>query len=325
MMRFWIIAAVSVVGLALAGCTQRAGSSSPGSTDRTAPPETRLAGAAALQGDYSLQKSAKTVHPSPREAKKENRPQMYADGCHLPTRETKSPECVYGNPSSKTTVVLFGDSHTMQWFPALNKLAKERDWRLVGLTKSACPPAEVHRYNARLRREYSECDEWRERTLERITQKEDPNLIVTSMLNRYWAREDGKRLSRRESNEVLVEGYVSTLEKLRSTGSPVAVIEDVPRTDKNIPECVSRSLDKLQKCAFPRSKAMGQPRVNARAAAEVEGATLIDATPMICPGKTCPAVIGDVLVYRNGSHLTATYVRTLTPWLSERLPEPSGS
>jgi hypothetical protein len=29
-----------------------------------------------------------------------------------------------------------------------------------------------------------------------------------------------------------------------------------------------------------------------------------------------------VLVYRNGAHLTATYVRTLTPWLGKQLPEP---
>jgi hypothetical protein len=45
---------------------------------------------------------------------------------------------------------------------------------------------------------------------------------------------------------------------------------------------------------------------------------------MMCAGKRCPAVIGDVLVYRNGAHLTQTYVRTLTPWLGERLPEPAG-
>jgi hypothetical protein len=212
----------------------------------------------------------------------------------------------------------------MQWFPALEQLAEERNWRLVGFSKSACPPAEIHVYSSGLRREYRECDEWRERTLERIAQKENPNLIVTSMLNRYRAREDGKRLPRDASNEAVVEGYASTLEKLRSTGAPVAVIEDVPRPNKDIPECVSRSLDRLQDCAFPRSKAMGQPRINARAAAEVEGASLIDATPMVCPEKTCPAVIGDVLVYRNGAHLTRTYVRTLTPWLGERLPDPAG-
>jgi hypothetical protein len=288
-------------------------------------PENQVAGASALQGGHTIQKNAKAVHPTPREAEmKENRPRMYADGCHLDLPETRSPECVYGNPSSDTTVVLFGDSHAMQWFPALEELAKEHDWRLVGFSKSACPPAEIRIYNTSLRREYRECDEWRKRTLERITEEENPSLIVTSMLNRYRAREDGKGLPRDASNEAVVEGYASTLERLRSTGAPVAVIEDVPRPDKDIPQCVSRSLDRLQECAFPRSKAMGQPRVNARAAAEVEGASLIDATPMVCPGKTCPAVIGDVLVYRNGAHLTRTYVRTLTPWFDERLPEPAG-
>jgi peptidoglycan/LPS O-acetylase OafA/YrhL len=80
-------------------------------------PEGRVAGAAALRDGRSIQESAKAVHPTPREAeKKKNRPQMYSDGCHLDLPETESPECVYGNPSSDTTVVLFGDSHAMQWF-----------------------------------------------------------------------------------------------------------------------------------------------------------------------------------------------------------------
>ena len=288
-------------------------------------PEGEVTGAAALRDSYSLQESAKAVNPTPREAeKKENRPRMYADGCHLDLEEKRSPECVYGNPSSQTTVVLFGDSHAMQWFPALEELAKERDWRLVGFSKSACPPARISVYSTGLRREYRECEEWRERTLGRIVREENPSLVVTSMLNRYRAREDGRGLSRDASNEAVVEGYASTLTKLRDSGAPVAVIEDVPRPDKDIPECVSQSLDRLQDCTFPRSKALEQPRVNVRAAKEVEGTSLIDPTPMVCPGETCPAVIGDVLVYRNGAHLTRTYVNTLTPWLGEQLPEPAG-
>jgi len=177
-----------------------------------------------------LQKSAKAVNPDPREAEtKENRPQMYADGCHLNPPETEVPECVYGNPSSKTTVVLFGDSHAMQWFPALNEIAKERDWRLVGLTKAACPPAEVHIYNASLRRAYRECAEWREQMLERIVQEEKPNLIVTSSLPTYRPREEGKRLPQDASEEAMVEGYASTLEKLRST-VPLSCLSRTCRT-----------------------------------------------------------------------------------------------
>jgi peptidoglycan/LPS O-acetylase OafA/YrhL len=288
-------------------------------------PENEVAGAAALRKERSVQKSAKAVRPTPREAEtKENRPQMYADGCHLNPPETEAPECVYGNPSSKTTVVLFGDSHAMQWFPALNELAKERDWRLVGLTKAACPPAEVRIYNAGLRRAYRECAEWREQMLRRIVQDENPSLIVTSSLPTYRPREDGKRLPADASEEAMVEGYTSTLKKLHSTGAPVALIEDVPHPNKNIPECVSRSLDHLQRCAIPRGKALDYPKVNTRVAEEIEGVSLIDPTPVLCHGKTCPAVIGDALVYRNGAHLTATYVLTLTPWLGNQLPEPAG-
>jgi hypothetical protein len=207
----------------------------------------------------------------------------------------------------------------------LNELAREHDWRLVGLTKAACPPAEVHIYNASLRRAYRECAEWREQMLERIVQDEKPNLIVTSSLPTYRPREDGKRLPQHASEEAMVEGYASTLRKLRSTGAPVALIEDVPHPSKNIPQCVSRSLDHLQRCATPRSEALGYPKVNTRVAEDVEGVSLIDPTPVACTEKKCPAVIGDVLVYRNGAHLTATYVRTLTPWLGKQLPEPARS
>jgi hypothetical protein len=287
-------------------------------------PASKIAGAAELQGDASLQKSARAVHPTPREAETpENRPQMYADGCHLTFPQTEAPRCVYGNPTSKTTVVLFGDSHAMQWFPALNKLAKERDWRLVGLTKAACPPAEVHIYNATLRRAYRECDEWRERTLDRIVRDENPDLVVTSSLSTYRPREAGKRLEGDAGEAAMVEGYASTLRKLRSTGARVVLIEDVPHPNKNIPECVSRSLDHLKRCATPRREALDYPNVNTRVAKQVEGVGLIDPTPAVCLEKTCPAVIGDALVYRNGAHLTATYVLTLTPWLARQLPEPA--
>jgi peptidoglycan/LPS O-acetylase OafA/YrhL len=281
----------------------------------------QVAGAAAiLGGDRSLQKSAVAVHPSPREAEKQ-RSRMYADGCHLAWPEAESPDCVYGNPSSETTVVLFGDSRAMHWFPALNKLAKEHNWRLVGLTKGACPPAEVSRYEAALSREYSECDAWRERTLKRIAEKERPSMVVTSMRNPYRVLEDGKWLGRGAGNKALEEGYASTLEKLRRTGAEVVVIKDIPHPHKDTPECVSEALDRLQDCAIPRSKAFNYPPVNARAAAKVEGVHFIDPTPVLCLEKSCPAVIGDALVYRNGAHLTPTYARTLAPWLGERLPK----
>jgi peptidoglycan/LPS O-acetylase OafA/YrhL len=286
-------------------------------------PEEEVSGASAiLEGDRSLQNSADRVNPDPREAK-ELRSQMNDDGCLLGRPETESPECVYGNPSSDTTVVLFGDSHALHWFPALNQLANERDWRLVGLTKGGCPPAQVTVYEPALSREYSECDEWREKTLERIVEKERPRLVVTSSLTTYPVMEDAERVRGEAREEALEEGYVSTLEKLRDTGAEIAVIKDNPHPDKDIPDCVSESLDRLQRCAIPREKALDYPQIYARAAEKSEGVRLIDATPAFCLQDTCPAVIGDTLVYRNTTHLTPAYVRSLAPWLGEELPTPA--
>ncbi len=287
------------------------------------PPENQVAGAAALQDGHTLQKTADAVLPAPSEAKK-RRSQMYTDNCHVQPTDTEFPECVYGNPSSETTVVVFGDSHAMSWFPALNELAKKRDWRLVGLTKSSCPPATVRRYAGSLRREYHECEIWREKALQRI-EREEPNLVVTGSLNTYALMEGENRLSPEDSEKALEKGYISTLEKLRGTGAEVAVMKDIPKPDKDIPECVSKSLDNLQDCAFSRSKSLDYPPVEERAAKEVEDVRLVDPIPMICPTETCPAVIGDTLVYRNGAHITPTYMRTLAPWLEEQLPEPDGA
>ena len=47
---------------------------------------------------------------------------------------------------------------------------------------------------------------------------------------------------------------------------------------------------------------------------------LVDLNPWVCPTESaCPPVIDQVLLFRQGSHLTATYVRSLTPVLHHAL------
>ena len=73
------------------------------------------------------------------------KPAVYGDDCHSNYGETKSGECIYGDKGSKKSIVLYGDSHAAQWFPALEELAIERGYKLVSLTKSACPSVDVPR------------------------------------------------------------------------------------------------------------------------------------------------------------------------------------
>jgi hypothetical protein len=226
---------------------------------------------------------------------------------------------VYGDPSSRATVVLFGDSHAMQWFPAVNAVAERRGWRLVVLTKAGCTPADTRMYNPQLRRRYSECERWRAHTLTRIA-RERPSLVVVGNSSSHQVIRGGDRLDADASAVALESALARTLRRLTRTGAAVRVMRDNPRPDRDVRACVSESLSNLGRCAFPRRVGYAHRPVNRRAVAAVRGARLIDPVPMLCPGARCPAVVGNVLVYRNTGHITATYIATLTPWLSKRLP-----
>lgn len=57
-----------------------------------------------------------------------------------------------------------------------------------------------------------------------------------------------------------------------------------------------------------------------KTAASKTGADLIDLTAGICPGSgACPIVINDMIAYRDGHHLTATFSRRLAPLLDRRM------
>jgi len=265
-----------------------------------------------------IQNSATHVRPKPRRANAD-RGQAYRDGCHVEKAATQSPPCVYGNPHSATTVVLFGDSHALHLFPALKKVAERRGWRLVNLTKSGCPPADIDVYYRGEHRFYSECALWRENTLHRIEDKEKPALVVTSASIYTAVMEGGKVLSGLEARTALGRGYAAVLKRLIADGMRVVAIRDVPRVPGSIPKCVAEHMRHLRRCAFSKHDGLPHPDAVWAAVRGVAGVRPIDATSRLCVGRLCPAVIDDVLVYRAQGHLTATFAATLAPWLTRKL------
>ena len=48
---------------------------------------------------------------------------------------------------------------------------------------------------------------------------------------------------------------------------------------------------------------------------------IVDVTDRMCTADQCPGVIGAVAVYRDtGGHITATFARTLAPYIEAQLP-----
>jgi hypothetical protein len=258
-----------------------------------------------------LQRSAQSVAPPPQRAK-HDRGQLAADGCMVEQETVRFPTCVYGNPRSPKTVVLFGDSQALQWSPPLLALARRHGWRLVGRTRAGCPPAAVpFAYR---------CDKWRAGTLRRI-ERDRPDLVVTASGVAYQAIAGGRRLSGAANARALRDGYARTLRRLRATGAKVVVVKTQTWAPGSVVTCVQRSLSRLRRCAFAREQPTNRA-FEARAARRTPGVRLIDPRDEICLARICPAVVDELLVYRDPHHLSATYARTLAPWLDRRLPRP---
>ncbi|MGD9737288.1 MAG: acyltransferase family protein, partial [Solirubrobacterales bacterium] len=279
-------------------------------------------GAAALPEQPRPQQSASAVRPNPLRARAD-RSRMFYDGCLVGIDGINSNRCLYGDPEGPRTVILFGDSHAMQYFSPLEELAEEHHWRLIALTKAECTPGEVQIRSMVAEREYSQCDVWRESALQRIEESgaADAVTVVMSGDTAYTAYgEDGEELSGEENADALQEGYEKTLRRIQAAGPSAVVIRDTPASSSDVPSCVSEDLQNLQNCAFEQPQDWDR-EFDQRAVEATDGAHLIDLTAEICPSELCRAVIGDALVYRDKSHLTATFARTLTPWIESGLAE----
>jgi peptidoglycan/LPS O-acetylase OafA/YrhL len=246
-----------------------------------------------------------------------DQPRIYRDKCSSElTDATVRAPCVYGDVTSATTVVLFGDSHAGAWFPALDQVARYRRWKLVVITKSACSAASVRIFQAKLNRPFDECVRWRESALEDIAALHPAIVVVTSAAA-------GGELAEKSADPdaAWVTGWATSADRLTAAAGTVYLIEDTPYQPQEVPSCLSAHPRAPGICAQPRATAFPFParRAAIRAAFAERGASTIDPTPWFCTATVCPVIVGDVLVYRDASHVTATYDRLLAPMLSRSL------
>jgi hypothetical protein len=248
---------------------------------------------------------------------RDDRPVIYRDGCHLSVTALDAGACAYGDPNAATTVVLFGDSHAAQWFPTLERLALEQGWRLVSLTKSSCPSVDVAVWVASVKREYRECEAWRERAFERIG-REAPALVVVANSRVATLLVDGTRVDATEATEAWNAGLRQTLERVRQVGADVLVIGDTPRAAVDPPACLSRHPDDVLACATETAMAVDRSWLAGEAGvAAAAGARFLDPTDLLCSPDACPAVIGRYLVQRDEHHLATPFAASLADRLGD--------
>jgi hypothetical protein len=242
-----------------------------------------------------------------------DQPPSYRDGCHSGPKDAAIHPCVYGAKHGNITVAIFGDSHMAQWLPGLIKAGSSRGWKIISITKSACPSVTVQFQEPVFHGAQASCNTWRSRG-ESWLRVHKPDLVIVSNSHKYRLIDShGNRIPPSGVEGAWKVGLGKTLDALPAA-SRVIVLGDTPFMTADVPACLSRHRTNISACEETQSKALDPAHDAAETSgANSHGATFASLNAKICSYDPCPLVINELLVYRNESHITATYARQLAP------------
>lgn len=227
-----------------------------------------------------------------------DQPSVYESGCQR-TKQQDTPvrpdQCLVG--SGPVRVALVGDSKMDQWLPALSLIGNRHGWQVQTLAKSGCTFSSGAQYET--------CNTYNVALLKQLL-ADPPDLVITST----YAERQG----------TVGPGMVDLLGQLQAKGSKLLFLEDnpTPTVGESPYQCVERE-GSTAACEFAPNE--GHGTADLRYAARELDAPVLSMNEWICPPtlQKCPLVVGNVFIYRQSSHLTKTYVTSLTPILERKL------
>ena len=232
--------------------------------------------------------------------------------------------CIFGDTNARTVVALLGDSHAEHWLPAVDAIGREKHWKVFAMVKPGCPVSDMTELlNARLKRAYTECTQWRRSMLRRIVAMR-PSAVILSSYDHYMpAAGDGPDW--RVTPEAWHAGLRRTYGILSSAGINTLVIRGTPVAGFDAPACLSRRAAnapfRIRPCEYDRAEALHPRAIAAQndAARGLDRIAFVDMNDRVCPSARCSVVQRGIIVFRDDDHLTASFSRTQASVLGERL------
>lgn len=306
------IATVTALALVLPLSEQRAQTSWVATASALSAEGVEGAAAMTRTGDPAFVDGKTGITPAPTRAGSDQQHSVPGD-CMVKPQAAHTPRCIVGDTNGGVTVALVGDSHAMQLSPAIVSIAKERGWRVQTYLHSSCPFNDERRILEA--EDKSVCAGPNAETLAALL-AHPPQIVFLA----NWASGDFENTH--TGHAPGVAGFAKIWSALVAAGSQVVVFKDVPKPlfRPIAADCVAKHYASPRACAVPRAEALKGRSIVNQAAQLVPAVHIIDLTDRLCTDTICPAVIGNVLVYRDSNHLTDTFVRTLIPYIDERLP-----
>ncbi|WP_369797501.1 acyltransferase family protein [Nocardia sp. CNY236] len=233
------------------------------------------------------------------------------DGCiaDWDTREVVT--CIYGDASADRTIAVVGSSHAEHWVPALDVLARTHGFRIVVYLKMGCPltVAAEPMYKGQ---PIPDCRDWSAEVIDRLG-VDQPEWVFTTATR-----------PRADKGDETPADYLDVWSQLAERGLDVLAMRDTPwlRRDgvryKAI-DCLAEQGGDRITCGMPRAAALSEVNPALESAAAFPNVFPLDMSDAVCESDVCAVTEGNILIYFDEHHLTASYSRSLAPELGRRL------
>lgn len=239
------------------------------------------------------------------------------DECpNLPTGAGEAVDCRF-DADLPVRLVLVGDSHALAVLPAVRRAARELGWGLDVMWDTGCPFVVGYRAPAGNPSFDTPCVRENEvNSLYLLRNASSIGGVVTTSRASSFIGADADALT------AWRVALTNTLSSLSDAGIPVALMHDVPHFELPVPQCVIRK--GADSCGIEAGAAVAarEPvkQVEQSAIAEVGGtAAAWDPFGTLCTADRCEVVSGDLVLYRDGTHLSKAgallLAHDLVPWL----------
>lgn len=235
--------------------------------------------------------------PSPVNAPSDTARFYYDSDCFTSIRESTPKVCSYGNTENpEFTIALVGGSHSGHWFTALEEVAKNLNIQLDTYIRDGCRFSS-NDFNGLLK---EQCMKWNEEVTKLLLAKK-PDIIFTTAT--VFGGKD------------IPEGYKEKWRKFEGT-SMIFAVRDNPRMLEIIPSCVETK--GIEECSVPTNDILSSD-FNLNDPDLPPNVYIADLSQYFCDEETCKPVIGNIIVYRDEHHITASYSKTLAKPLEEHI------
>lgn len=215
------------------------------------------------------------------------------------------------------SVFIVGDSHAAAMIGAFDLLGQQEGWKIQFAGKGGCfwtaaPLKKPESVNTQY------CLDWRDKIQAYLDDSEpfDFLIVTNSARTARGVLTDVGQTFEQPATQGLSEAWKTQINR----GVPVFAIKDNPFPIPDHLDCIEKSVtDPRIECHIETWDGFETFDPIVAAVDRTEGSYLVDLSQYYCDLEYCSPIVGGVLVYRDDSHITATWAKLLVPYISGQI------